>query len=363
MPFILDEHEVHITTSIGIVLSATGYTRGEDVLRDADIAMYRAKAHGKARYEIFDPAMRDRIMERLTVESQLRQAIDDHELKVYYQPILSLTTGQLAGLEALVRWQHPDRGMIYPIDFVPLAEETGLIIPLDRYVLREACQQLATWHRELPTDPQLTVSVNLSGKQLAQPDLVEAIQAILDSTGLDPHYLKLEITESAIMNRDVYAARLFNQLQQMGVQIQIDDFGVGYSSLSYLAYFSIDAVKIDRSFVSKVASDSSHAKIVQAIVTLSHSLGMEVIAEGLETEEQMNHVRNLGCEYGQGLLLLEPLDSENVPEVLNRARAGERFIREGALGKDLSIGDGSTGNTTSSELGANLSMAVSAEGV
>ena len=365
MPFILENHEVYITTSIGIVLSETGYQRAEDVLRDADIAMYRAKAKGKARYEIFDPDMRNRIMERLMMETKLRQAIENGELRVFYQPIVSLQTGKLVSMEALVRWQHPERGLLPPGEFIPLAEETSLIIPLDRWVLREACRQMHEWHDLYPTNPLLAVSVNLSGKQLIQPDLVEAIDLILQETGLDPKYLKLEITESAIMERDSLTEKSFNRLREMGVQMQIDDFGVGYSSLGYLAFFTINAVKIDRSFISKITNGGSHPKIVQAIVMLAHALGMDVIAEGLETEEQLVQVRSFGCEYGQGYLLMKPVDSEHIKGMITKAQSGERFVKltAGNARKDGSVRRGEVRKPARSDLGADLSVAVPSNGV
>ena len=321
--FQVDGHSVHISASIGIVLSVTGYNRAEDVLRDADIAMYRAKGHGKARYEIFDPAMRDRIMERLSLETQLRHALENEELRVYYQPIVSLDKGRIIGLEALARWEHPERGLIYPAEFIPTAEETGLIIPLDRWVLREACRQMHEWHEKIPVDPPLTISVNLSAKQLAQPDLVEMIQQTLDETGLEASFLKLEITESAIMENDEYTSEVFTRLQKLSVQIQIDDFGIGYSSLSYLPRFPLNALKIAQSFVRKMEEDTSLYKIVQSIVMLTHGLGMRVIAEGVETNEQLTRLKALGCEYGQGYLVSRPLDSASMGSLLTDKLGGE----------------------------------------
>ena len=321
--FRVDGHLVHISASIGIVLSLTGYQRAEDVLRDADIAMYRAKAMGKARYEIFDPAMRDRIMERLTLETQLRRALENQELRVYYQPIVSLENGRLTGVEALVRWQHPERGLIYPADFIPTAEETGLIIPLDRWVMAEACRQMRQWQQEIPVVIPLNISVNISGKQVAQPDLVETIRHILEETGLDGNLLKLEITESAIMENDEFTAEVFARLQELGVQIQIDDFGIGYSSLSYLPRFPLNALKIAQSFVRRMEEDSSLYKIVQSIIMLTHGLGMGVIAEGVETKEQLARLRALGCEYGQGYLVSAPIESSAMSLML-----AERLGRE-----------------------------------
>lgn len=322
----LTGHPVYITASIGIVLSVTGYQQPEDVLRDADIAMYRAKALGKDRYEIFDPAMRDRIMERLKLENELRRAIDRRELDVFYQPIVSLKTGRIIGLESLVRWHHPERGLVLPREFIPLAEETGLIIPLDRYVLREACRQMHEWHAQMPTEPPLTVSVNMSGKQFTQPDLIESIELILKDTSLEPLSLNVEITESTIMVDHEYTANVLSKLQALGVQVQIDDFGVGYSSLSYLSRFPLNALKVDRTFIKLMTEDSNYLKIVQAIVMMTHGLGMGVIAEGVETEKQLIQLNALGCEYVQGYLLAVPLDSQKVKELLVKTVTGENIL-------------------------------------
>jgi diguanylate cyclase (GGDEF)-like protein len=322
----LTGHPVYITASIGIVLSVTGYQQPEDVLRDADIAMYRAKALGKDRYEIFDPAMRDRIMERLKLENELRRALDRRELDVFYQPIVSLKTGRIIGLESLVRWHHPERGLVLPREFIPLAEETGLIIPLDRYVLREACRQMHEWHAQMPTEPPLTVSVNMSGKQFTQPDLIESIELILKDTSLEPPSLNVEITESTIMVDHEYTANVLSKLQALGVQVQIDDFGVGYSSLSYLSRFPLNALKVDRTFIKLMTEDSNYLKIVQAIVMMTHGLGMGVIAEGVETEKQLTQLNALGCEYVQGYLLAVPLDSQKVKELLVKTVTGENIL-------------------------------------
>ena len=321
-----------MTLSI-IVLSATGYQNAEDVLRDADIAMYRAKAHGKARYEIFDPAMRDRIMERLVLENELRQAIVKDELRVFYQPIVSLVSNSILGYEALVRWQHPTRGLLPPNEFIPLAEDTGLIIPIDRWVMREACRQIYEWHKEMEMDPPLKISVNISGKHIVQPDLVERIKQILHDTHLDPGDLHLEITESVIMDNYELTSEVLDQLKHLGVKLQVDDFGVGYSSLSYLSRFPLDALKIDRTFVSKMSQDNTHMKIVQAIVMMTHGLGMGVIAEGVETEQQLDQLRSLGCESIQGFLVARPLDDISAFDLLKRSRENGEKRPPWKLGK------------------------------
>jgi diguanylate cyclase (GGDEF)-like protein/PAS domain S-box-containing protein len=315
-PYEMFENDVLVTTSIGIVFNSQEYNSPEDMLRDADIAMYYAKANGKARYEIFDPVMRSRIMERLALESELRQAISRGELAVYYQPIVSLDQGKLMGFEALVRWKNPSRGLLRPADFIHLAEDTGMIVDVDRWVLKTACQQMSAWKQDYAEALPLTLSVNMSGKYITQPDLIPTIAQILEETGLNPENLKLEITENAIIENNLATREAFAGLQSLGIQIQIDDFGIGYSSLGYLSQFPVNALKIDQSFVSKMDSDSSHMKIVQAIVSLTHRLGVGVIAEGLETSSQLEKLRALNCGYGQGYLISEPLDRESAQFLL-----------------------------------------------
>ena len=322
LPFIIDGREMYISASIGIVMGSAGYTNAEDVVRDADIAMYHAKAKGKSRYEIFYPAMRTRIMERLEIETELRQAIDRRELKLHYQIIASIVTGEIVGFEALVRWEHPKRGLLPPKEFIPVAEETGLIIPLDRYVLREACQQLNQWQKETPALLPLSVSVNISGTHVSQSDLYEYVKSTLEATGLKPENLKLEITESVLMENLESTERVLRQLQDLGVQIQIDDFGIGYSSLGYLSNFPIDALKIDHSFVQQMNSESNDLKIVQAILMLSHRLGVGVIAEGIETEQQLMQLKQMGCELGQGFFVAMPLNSKDLKNTLVDAKTG-----------------------------------------
>jgi diguanylate cyclase (GGDEF)-like protein/PAS domain S-box-containing protein len=315
--FHLDGREVEMTASIGIVLSTNGYERSEDVLRDADIAMYTAKANGKDRYEIFDPTMRTRVLERIELEADLRHALANEELTVYYQPIISLANGHLVGFEALARWLHPKLGLLQPSEFIPLAEETGLIISLDRWVMREACRQMHAWHTKIPSIVELTISVNLSGKQIVQPDLIATVQAILEETQLNPKKLKIEMTENVIMDNSELTVSIFKKLQSLGVQVQIDDFGVGYSSLNYLSQFPINALKIDQTFVRNMNSNNNQSEIVQAIVTLTHRLGVGVIAEGMETMNQMTRLKDLGCEFGQGYLVSVPLANEAAEDILS----------------------------------------------
>jgi len=314
-PFVLYKNSAFATASIGIALSSSGYDRPDDILRDADTAMYRAKENGKARYELFDQGMHARAVSRLQLESDLRQAIENKEFAVYYQPIVALPTGRLAGFEALVRWNHPRRGLVSPGDFIPVAEETGLIVPIGQWVLNEACAQVRQWQLDSPSHRSLSLSVNLSARQVAQPDLLDRIKEALATSRLNPHCLKLEITESVVMENAEAAALMFKQLRSLGVQLSIDDFGTGYSSLSYLHRFPLNYLKIDRSFVSRLTTDNDNA-IVRTISTLARNLGMEVIAEGIETEEQYQQLKMLGCEYGQGYLFSRPVDSKSVHHLL-----------------------------------------------
>ena len=315
-PINFNNQKVFITTSIGIVISTIGYNSPEDLLRDADIAMYSAKANGRNRYEIFDPAMREKIMRRLAMESELRQALEHQELRIHYQPIVSLDNGHLVGFEALVRWQHPEHGLISPNEFIPLAEETGLITLIDRWVLRQACAQLCAWIKKFEIDTSLSLSVNISPRHFTQPDLVAEVSKILKETGLKPERLKLEITENALISNIESTNEVIAQLQSLGVQIQIDDFGVGYSSLSYLSNFPIDALKIDQSFVCAMMEDDNNLNIVNAIVELTERLRLGVIAEGVETENQLNHLLKIGCKYGQGYLFSLPLDAKAITVLL-----------------------------------------------
>jgi diguanylate cyclase (GGDEF)-like protein len=317
-PFNLSGHEVFTSTSIGIALSSTGYDHPENMLRDADTAMYRAKAQGKACYEVFDKGMHTHAVYVLQMENDLRRAIDREELRVYYQPIVSLDNGQLAGFEALIRWQHPERGFINPADFIPLAEDTGLIQPLGLWILKRACQQLSQWQWQSPANRSLFMSVNLSGKQVAFPGLVNQIRDILEETHIEPKYLKLEITESAVMENAEMAVQLLKRLKALGVQLSIDDFGTGYSSLSYLHRFPVNTLKIDRSFVGRIGEAAENIEIVRTIVSLADNMGMEVVAEGVETLSQLMQLRKLKCQYGQGYLFSRPVAADSVSEWITR---------------------------------------------
>lgn len=312
-PFLLYHHEVFINTSIGIVLGTSEYEQPEHLLRDADTAMYQAKALGKARYQVFNPDMHTRALARLQLENDLRRAIERKEFLVYYQPIIDLITGQISEFEALVRWKHPQRGLVRPDEFIPLAETTGLIIPIGLWVLKEACSQLKAWQQELLKRGEnfdLKMSVNLSVKQFSKPRLIELIDQILAETQLESKYLKFEITESAIIDNTEFANDLLHQLRLRDIQLSLDDFGTGYSSLSYLHRFPLDTLKIDRSFINRLDILEHNVEVVQAIINLAHHLGMTVVAEGIETEEQLSLLKLLGCELGQGYFFAQPLDVE-----------------------------------------------------
>ncbi|MEG4864780.1 MULTISPECIES: sensor domain-containing protein [unclassified Microcoleus] len=285
------------------------YDRPEELLRDADAAMYHAKGLGKARHEVFDLSMHTRAVALLQLENDLRRALDSHEFRLYYQPIVSLTSGKICGFEALLRWYHPLRGLVSPGEFILVAEETRLIIPIGWWMMRSACHQIHEWHQKFPANPPLTVSVNLSNQQFKQPDLIDRLREILQETQLDPRTLKVEITEGVIMDNAESAVAILAELKNLEIQLYIDDFGTGYSSLSRLHTFPTDALKIDRAFVSRMTEDEGNEAIVQTILILASHLGMDVIAEGIETIEQLNLLRSLECEYGQGYFFSKPIDT------------------------------------------------------
>jgi diguanylate cyclase (GGDEF)-like protein/PAS domain S-box-containing protein len=316
IPFNLSGREVFTTVSLGIAPSSTGYERAEDILRDADTAMYRAKSLGKARHEIFDKAMHARAINLLQMETDMRRALERQEFLLYYQPIVSLEDFRLRGFEALVRWQHPERGFISPMDFIPVAEETGMITPLGEWVLDEACKQMNRWQRCFPLDHPLFISVNLSSKQFSQNMLINKVADILRETGVQPRSVKLEITESVVMENIETATEMLRQLRELGVQLAIDDFGTGYSSLSYLHRFPIDTLKIDRSFVTRMTDNTENAEIVRTIVVLAQNLGMDVIAEGVETNEQLTLLQKLGCENGQGYYFSKPVSNQGAEKII-----------------------------------------------
>ncbi|PSB43856.1 hypothetical protein C7B80_22685 [Cyanosarcina cf. burmensis CCALA 770] len=324
LPFNLGGQEVFTTASIGIVLRTTSNNHPEDLLRDADIAMYRAKSLGKARYEIFNPEMRNRAIARLQMETELRRAIERQEFRIHYQPIVSLQTGRIVGFEALIRWQHPNRGLVYPTEFMSIAEEIGLGLALDRWVLREACHQLQQWQEQFLSSPadeesaasdssraiqSLTINVNLGTPQFGQAELLQHIDRVLQETHLDASSLQLEITENAIMQNDEAASVMLSQLGAMGIRLLVDDFGTGYSSLGRLHRFAIDMLKIDRSFVSNIGTSAVSLEITETIVTLAQKLDVDVTAEGVETAEQLARLRELNCGYGQGYFFSMPLEA------------------------------------------------------
>lgn len=308
LPIHLDGQEVFTTVSIGIALSSDGFDQPETLLRNADLALYQAKALGKGRHSIFNTEMHEQSMALLRLETELRQAIQRQEFQLYYQPIVCLKTGGLQGFEALIRWQHPTRDLVAAPAFVPLAEETGLIVPIGQWVLEAACRQLCLWNTQFPAYC-LSITVNLSSKQFAQPDLPDQIDQILQTTGLAASSLKLEITETVLMESTESTATTLLRLQTLGIELHIDDFGTGYSSLSYLHRLPVSALKIDRSFISRMTQDQENHEIVQTFVRLAHSLGMQVVAEGIEHQEQLTRLQDLGCDYGQGYLFSQPLEA------------------------------------------------------
>jgi predicted signal transduction protein with EAL and GGDEF domain len=303
-PFQIGRHELVVSASIGLARSSAMLRGAEDLLRAADVAMYRAKSSGRGNCVVYESAMGQRAAERLDNETELRHAIDSGALRVYYQPIVDLATGRVRELEALVRWHHPERGLISPAEFIPLAEETGLIVPLGRWVLNEACRQLRSWQLSGQFDDALILNVNVSARQLQQRDLAASVRQILEAHDLDPRRLTLEITESCLMQES--DAGQLRQLAALGVKLAIDDFGTGYSSLSYLSRLPIDTLKIDRSFVARLGQEPESTAVVQTIIALAHALGLSVTAEGIETSAQAAHLQTLGCTRGQGFLYARP---------------------------------------------------------
>ena len=316
-PFKLPGREVFITASIGITLSTNGYEHAEDVLRDADTAMYQAKSLGRARYEVFDQGMHAKAPDLAEIETDLWRALERNELTLDYQPIVSLKTGKIAGFEALLRWMHPSRGMVSPLEFISVAEETGLIIPIGQWVLNQACRQTREWQKRYPQKPPLQVSVNLSPKQFMQRDLIDQISLALDSGGLSPASLKVEITEGMVMQNVESTMHMLGQLQALGIAISLDDFGTGYSSLSYLHRFPISTLKIDQSFVSSMSNTQESLEIVRTILGLARNLKMEVIAEGVETLEQAVELRSMNCDYGQGYYFSKALNAIHADSFLS----------------------------------------------
>ena len=331
-PFRPEQSEAHlITSSIGVAIGRAADTDAEGLLRDADAAMYRAKALGRARNELFDEAMGDRVRDRLRTERSLRGALDGAELRLHYQPIVSLADRHhVEGVEALIRWEHPERGMVSPAEFIPIAEESGLILPIGEWVLGEACRQASEWRRELGSRAPLPVHVNLAARQLGERHLAEIVKRVLADTGLDPHDLALEITESALIENAAVPAQTLADLREIGVCIQLDDFGTGYSSLSYLHRFPVDVLKIDRSFVAELGDRPDASAIVSAIAAMGHALGLRVVAEGIETEAQANEALRLGCDFGQGYLFARPAAAVKGRPMLTRRGSPQAVARNGA---------------------------------
>ncbi len=316
IPFNLQGYELFTSASIGIALSSEGYNKPDEIMRDADLTMYSAKEQGRARYEIFNSSLHERAITRLQLETDMRHGIEREEFLIYYQPISCLETGKLAGFEALARWKHPTRGIVSPGEFIPVAEETGTIIPLGTWILQKACQQMQLWHEKYPHKSSLQISVNLSGKQLREASLLEKIDSILQETGLSAKHLKLEITESSLIENMEVATQTLLEIKSRDIKLSMDDFGTGYSSLSYLHRFPVDILKIDRSFVQDIQINKGNYAIVKAIVTLAHVLDMEVIAEGIEDAYQLDQLKLLNCEYGQGYYFAKPLNQQEAEELI-----------------------------------------------
>ena len=316
-PFNLQGHRIFVTTSIGIAVGHAPESTPDTLIRDADVAMYRAKRKGPSRYEVYDPEMNARALERLTLENDLWQAVRRDELRVHYQPKVRLSNQELVGFEALVRWQHPVQGLIMPGDFIPLAEDTGMILGIGQWVLHEACRQAKVWQTRF-SDKPLQMSVNLSARQLQQAGLVREIAEVLEETGLYPSCLKLEITESVVMEDAEATIRTLRDLKRLGVRLAIDDFGTGYSSLSYLRRFPVDNLKVDRAFVSNIGINTEDTEIVRAIITLAQALGLTVTAEGVETAEQASQLTALGCDWAQGYYFSKPVPADSVMTLLEK---------------------------------------------
>ncbi|MFN6517085.1 MAG: EAL domain-containing protein [Nostoc sp. CreGUA01] len=316
LAFKLSRYEVFMNASIGISWGNKNYDRPEYLLRDADTAMYRAKAQGRAKYYVFDPAMHQEAIQLLELENDLRRAVERQEFLVYYQPIVCLTTGRISGFEALVRWRHPIRGLVSPIEFIPVAEETGLISAINTWVLQSACHQLSIWQHHPITPEPLSISVNLSARLFSQPNLVDQIDRIIYENQINPEHLQLEITESVIMENTNAIKIILEQLKQRQIKLIMDDFGTGYSSLSYLHSFPLNALKIDKSFVKRMQENEENMGLVPAMIGIANSMGMSAIAEGVETQEQLAQLRNLNCDFAQGYLFSKPIEEQLVLKLL-----------------------------------------------
>ncbi len=315
-PFQIDGQDIFTSMSVGIALSTTGYSQAADIMRDADTAMYRAKSQGRARYQIFDAEMRTLVQERMRIEVELRHGLERGELVVHYQPIIAADSGRITAFEALVRWNHPERGLLLPGEFIHVAEDTGIIIPLGEFVLDEACRQLRQWHHDYPDMMPFSVSVNVSPRQFHQSDLVAQVQEILDRHDLQPEYLELEITESVFIADRERACDIIRHLRELGVRVCIDDFGTGYSSLSYLQHFPVNTLKIDRSFTRTLGREAKSMEMVRAIINMARELGLNVIAEGVENDTEFDCLKNLACRYMQGFSFSRPVPADDAAGLL-----------------------------------------------
>ncbi len=319
-PILLPENEVFVTASMGVVISNIGYDQPEEILRDADIALYAAKERGKSTYAIFNLTMREKIIKRVELEADLRQAIEKDQFAIFYQPIYDLRNCQLVGFEALVRWQHPKRGFIEPAEFIPFAQDSGLIISIDEWMLKQSTQQVSLWKEKLPDASNLKVSINLTEKLILHPELVKNITKILKDANLAGECLRLEITENAIMENTEADTQSIRTLQKLGIEVQLDDFGTGYSSLTHLLKLPVNALKIDRSFVQQIGLRNGNTEIIQTIIGLAHDLNMKAFAEGIETENQLEILRSMHCDFGQGFLLSIPLRAEEAEKLIVQKR-------------------------------------------
>jgi diguanylate cyclase (GGDEF)-like protein len=328
-PLMVEGFTVFTSVSIGIAVSSVEYVSSSELLRDADIAMYRAKEKGGC-HEIFNPGMHAEMRKRLQLENDLRRALEQQEFLVYYQPIISLQTGELVGFEALIRWQHPEQGLVPPIQFIPVAEDTGLIVAIGEWVMHESCRQLRAWQEQYPSSMPLKVAVNLASKEIGSSDLLGKIDRVLAETGLDGRHLRIEITESMLMEYGEDTINLLLEIQARNIQLSIDDFGQGYSSLSYLHRLPVDTLKVDRAFVSQMHLTGENFEIVRTITTLAHTLGMDTVAEGVETVEQFATLRELGCEFAQGYLFAPPLNAQAASDLIANQKSWLSLIESAA---------------------------------
>ena len=315
-PYILAGTSFYISASVGIVLNTKKYGNPDDILQDADFAMYRAKALGKARFVVFTSDLRTEAISRIEIESQLRNAIDKHEFILYYQPIYSLAKNSLVGFEALLRWNHPKRGILLPVDFLTVAEDSGIIEQIGEWVVFQACLQMKQWHEKYPQFQNLGININISARQFKNPGFINLLDTVIKDTGLKPDRIHLEITETVLIENQNLANNKFKSLQKMGFEIHIDDFGIGYSSMGYLQNFPIDTIKIDRSFIHSMGEEEKGSQLVNAMITMAHHLGMMVIAEGIETGKQLHDLKSMSCDYGQGFYLSHPFPSPEIDLII-----------------------------------------------